>query len=259
MWLPSCFLVSILELKMSLGAATTLGHSSTRGPRHGSNVESEQIVWLGTAPTRKEPLMPEHSSMHIYLNWTKERLDEMDATLASLEVKASHLKADAKAKADQLIADLKKPRNEFQAKAKAQAEASEAAWQAAKTQLESQWNSFQAQVKTYFETVGKQVEQQQSTFRDIAAAQVKAWREATEKFHDAAGKVASEKRADVDAAVKQMKAQAAEAEARLQKLKQAGSESWTALSEALTESRKAFDQANQKAGDAFKRAASPKT
>ena len=29
--------------------------------------------------------MPEHSSMHIYLNWTKERLDEMDAALASLE------------------------------------------------------------------------------------------------------------------------------------------------------------------------------
>ena len=44
-----------------------------------------------------------------------------------------------------------------------------------------------------------------------------------------------------------MKAEAAEAEARLQKLKQAGSESWTALSGALAESRKAFDQANQAA------------
>ena len=45
-----------------------------------------------------------------------------------------------------------------------------------------------------------------------------------------------------------------EAEARLQKLKQAGSESWTALSDALAESRKAFDQANQRAWDAFRRA-----
>ena len=36
--------------------------------------------------------MPEHSSMHFYLNWTKERLDEMDATLASLEAKASQLR-----------------------------------------------------------------------------------------------------------------------------------------------------------------------
>jgi len=202
--------------------------------------------------------MPEHSSMHIYLNWTKQRLDEMDATLASLEVKASQRKADAKAKADQLIADLKKRRDEFQAKCKAQGEASEAAWQAAKPQLESQWNGFQAQVKTYFETVGKQVEQQQTMFRDIAAAQVKAWREAADKFHDAATKMAAEKRASVDAAAKQMKAQAAEAEAGLQKLKQAGSESWTALSAALAQSRKAFDQANQKAWDSFKHAAPPK-
>ena len=95
--------------------------------------------------------------------------------------------------------------------------------------------------------------------RDIAAAQVKAWREAADKFHDAATKMAAEKRASVDVAVKQMKAQAAEAEAGLQKLKQAGSKSWTALSAALAQSRKAFDQANQKAWDAFKHAAPPKT
>jgi hypothetical protein len=34
-------------------------------------------------------VMPEQSSMHLYLNWTKERIDELDAALASLEVKAS--------------------------------------------------------------------------------------------------------------------------------------------------------------------------
>ena len=141
--------------------------------------------------------MSEHSSMHVYLNWTKERLDEMDATLASLEAKASQQKAEAKAKADQLIADLKTRRDEFQAKAKAQAAGGEAAWLTAKTQLELLWHGFEAQVKTYFETVGKHVEQQQAAFRDIAAAQAKAWREAADKFHDAATKVAAEKRADV--------------------------------------------------------------
>jgi hypothetical protein len=198
--------------------------------------------------------MSDHSSMHIYLNWTKERLDEMDAALASFEAKASQQKADAKAKSDQLITDLKKRRDEFQAKAKAQAAAGEAAWQTAKTQLESQWHGFEAQVKTYFETVGKHVEQQQATFRGIATAQTKAWREAADNFHGAATKMAAEQRANVDAAVKQMKAEAAKSEASLQNLKQAGSQSWAALSGALAESRKAFDQANQKTWDAFKRA-----
>ena len=32
--------------------------------------------------------MPEQSSVHFYLNWAKERIDEMDAALALLEVKA---------------------------------------------------------------------------------------------------------------------------------------------------------------------------
>jgi len=203
--------------------------------------------------------MPEHSSMHLYVNWTKERLDEMDATLASLEAKTSQLRLDARTKAEQVIGNLKKRRNEFQAKAKAQAEASEGAWQAAKTQLEAQWTEFEAQVRTYLESVGKEIEQQQGIFRDVAAAQVNAWREAASKFQQAAATMAAEKRTSVDTAIKQMRAEAAEADARLQGLKQAGSESWTALSGALAESRKAFDQANQKAWDAFKRAAVPKT
>ncbi|CCE07913.1 hypothetical protein BRAS3843_2480001 [Bradyrhizobium sp. STM 3843] len=35
-----------------------------------------------------EATMPEQSSVHVYLNWAKERIDEMDAALASFEAKA---------------------------------------------------------------------------------------------------------------------------------------------------------------------------
>lgn len=202
--------------------------------------------------------MPEQSSVHAYLNWTKQRIDEMDATLASLEAKGGLAKADSKAKADQILADMKKRRDEFQAKAKTQAQAGDAAMQAGKAQLESQWHAFEAQVKTYFETVGKQIEQRHATFQNIAAAQAKAWREAAETFHSEAAKIAAARRADLEAAVKQMKADSAEAEARLQKLTQTGGETWAALSAALTESRKAFDRANQKAADALKVAAPSK-
>lgn len=202
--------------------------------------------------------MSEQSSMHAYLNWTKQRLDEMDATLASLEAEGSRLKAESKVKADQLIADLKKRRDEFQATVKAQLDSAEATVRANMAQLESQWPGFEAQVKAYFEAVGKHVEQQQAAFRDIAAAQINAWQKAAHEFHDSAAKVAEAKRNDIDIALKQMKAGGAEAEARFQKLKQAGGESWTALSAALAESRKAFDQANQQAWDALKRAGSPK-
>ena len=196
--------------------------------------------------------MSEQSSMHFYLNWAKERIDEMDAALASFEVKAGKAKAESKVKAEQIIADLKKRRDEFQAQLKTQAEAGEAAWARHRTELEKQWNGFEAQMKTYFESAGMQLEQQQATFKDIAAAQAKAWREATDKFREAAGKVAATHTGDFDAALKQMKSDASEAEARLQKVKQAGSESWSVLSAALAESRKAFDQANQAAWNALR-------
>jgi hypothetical protein len=198
--------------------------------------------------------MPEQSSMHSYLDWTKRRIDEMDATLASLEANASLVKSDLREKADKLIANLKGRRDEFETKAKADAHASEAGLAAAKTQLESQWNGFEAQVRAYFETVGKQIEQQKATFADIAAAQVKTWREAADKLHAEATKVAAAKRTDIDLAMKQMNANAADADAQLQKLRQAGNETWTALSTALAQSRRAFDLANQRAWEALRRA-----
>jgi len=196
--------------------------------------------------------MSQQSSMNYYLNWAKERIDEMNAALASFEVKAGEAKAESMVKAEQIATDLKKRRDEFQALMKTQAEAGEVAWARTKTDMEKHWNGFEGQMKTYFETAGKQIEQQQATFKDLAAAQAKAWREAADKFRDAAGKVASAHSGDVDAALKQMKADASEAEARLQKLRQAGSESWSVLSAALAESRKAFDQANKAAWDALK-------
>lgn len=203
--------------------------------------------------------MPASSTMHFYFNWAKERIDEMDAALASLEASAKQVTADAKVKADQSIAELKKRRSEFEELAKKQIEAGEAAWQRARPQLEAQWDEFESQLKAYVDTAGKRIAQHQATFREVAAAQVRAWREAAEKLRDEGAKMPAANRADIDRAVTQMKAEASEVDARLQKLKQAGNESWSAFSAALAESRKAFDRANQAAWDALKRAGAPKS
>ena len=199
--------------------------------------------------------MPEQSRMHFYLNWAKERIDAMDAALASFETKAGQVQA--KVKTSQLIVDLKNQRDAFQETVKQQAKAGEVAWERTKTQLQPRWNSFEAQVKPYIDTASKQIEQQKLVFRDVAAAQVKTWRETADKINDAATKFTAGRRADLEAAVSQMRVDA-QADARLQKLKQAGTESWMALSAAMAESRKAFDRANQATWDALKRATPPK-
>ncbi len=200
--------------------------------------------------------MPTQSSMHFYVNWAKERLDEMDAALTSLEGEIGGVQADARHMANNALADLRKSRDGFRDTVKKQAEASEAAWIGAKAKLEDEWNSFEAGVRKYVESFGKQIEDQQATFKLLAAAQLKAWREAADKLGSDAKEFATERRVEIDAAVKRMKADAAAAEEKIQKnLNQAGTQSWSALMATLTETRAAFDRANQAAREAFKRAA----
>jgi hypothetical protein len=217
-----------------------------------SNAKLGNDLARTSSSQQRRLVMSEQSSVHSHLNWAKERIDEMDAALASFEVKATEAKAESKVKADQIVAELKKRRDEFQASLKTQAEAGEAAWARAKPDLEKHWTGFEAQMKTYFESAGKQIEQQQATFKGVAAAQAKSWREAADQFREAAGKVAAARTVDVDAALKQLKSDAAQAEARLQKLKEAGGESWSVLSAGLAESRKSFDHASRAAWDVLR-------
>jgi hypothetical protein len=58
--------------------------------------------------------MGTQSGFHYYLNWAKARLDEMDATLTSLEDKAAELNVGAREKVNQVLADLHKTRDKFQ-------------------------------------------------------------------------------------------------------------------------------------------------
>src|SRR5208337_3254576 len=126
--------------------------------------------------------MQTQNNIHFYVNWAKERLDEMEAVLTSLESKAGDVHVDARDKANKALADLSKSRDIFRDTVKKQAEANEAAWTSAKARLEPEWNSFEAEVKKYVESFGKQFEQQQATFKLHSAAQLKAWREAADKL-----------------------------------------------------------------------------
>jgi hypothetical protein len=191
-----------------------------------------------------------------HVNWAKERLDEMEAVLTSLESKVAEVQGDARDKAKKALADLGKSRDIFRDTIKKQAEANEAAWTSAKEKLEPQWSSFETEVRKYVETFSRQFEQQRATFKLQSAAQLKAWREAADKLAGDTNQFAAERQAEIDTAVKRMQTDAAAAEVKLQKqMEQMGTQSWSALMAVLTETRAAFDRANQAARDAFKRVA----
>jgi hypothetical protein len=199
--------------------------------------------------------MATQSNIHFFTNWAKERLEEMDAAVTSFEGKLVEVQSGVRDKANKVLADLRKQRDDFRNTITKQSEANESAWIQAKAKLEADWRSFEAEVKKYVESFGNKVEHQQATFKVQANAQLKAWREAADQLGIDAKKFAAERRNEIDAAVNRMTADAAEAEKKLQKLNEAGTHSWSALTAALTETRAAFDRANQVAQEAFKRAA----
>ena len=54
--------------------------------------------------------MRAQSSDYFFLNWAKERIDEMDAALASLESNVADIRPESRVKARSVIAELKKIR-----------------------------------------------------------------------------------------------------------------------------------------------------
>jgi len=198
--------------------------------------------------------METQSSVHVYLEWIKGRLDEIDTTLASLEGCAAKLYGDARAKADRAVADMHKARDTFGRLAEQQTKAGQETLAQSKEALNNQWALFERSFQTYVDAAGKEVDVQRAAFEARAAGQRKAWQEAIDELHKSAAAFAADRRSDLDKAVTQMKTQADAAKVKFDKLYKAKGESFTALKSALLESRDALDRAYQAAHEAFKRA-----
>jgi hypothetical protein len=198
--------------------------------------------------------MTTHSGMHVYLNWAKTRLDEMDATLTAFESKAGELQADVRARAERALADLRMKRDAFRETIRKEKDAGEAAWARTEALLKADWQAFETNVQKYIDAAGKHAAQQQAAFLARAEAQRKSWRDTTDKIQQAAVAFSADRKADLDAVIKLTNAEAVMAKEKLDKLSHAGSKSWSALENALAETRAAFDRANQAVHDAFKRA-----
>ena len=133
-----------------------------------------------------------------------------------------------------------------------QAKGSEDTSEQARGRLEGEWGLFQSEVGRYFEAIIQQSNQRQSVCEQNAKAQLKSWRKTAEEMQAASAEFAADSRAKVEATTRQMRAEAGAAEAKFERLTEAGTESWTSWNAALTESRAAFDRANHVAWESFK-------
>lgn len=216
-----------------------------------------QVTQAQVTGNTNSTTMVGRSSAHTSIDWAKERLDEMDATLASLEKKLGDLKSENRVKAERAIAEMRQQRDVFKQTIETKKDATEAEWQKTKKALESRWIAFDAAVQKWVAATGESVAEQNEIFIARAEAQLKAWNAKIDQF-DAKLKASTNefsdaRRREAESNLAMIRAERDAAKAKLESLKQSGKVSWSALNKALVESRAAFDRANRTAYEAFKR------
>jgi hypothetical protein len=199
--------------------------------------------------------MASETDTHLFSNWAKERLDEIDATLASLQARVDTLQAETKTQAEKTIVEIRAQQQVFQDLLKKQTAEGTANWVNLMRGLESNWASFESLVQKSMNTTWKDAQHIQETFAARADAQRKAWQEALASLRGKANTFAAAHKKEADEALNQLKAAAETAKTRLETQQKAGVESWDALKTALEESRAAFDKATRKVIEAFTKAA----
>ena len=198
---------------------------------------------------------PIQSSVSVFVEWAKARLDEMAASAKVLESRLDSLDANVRAQAEQAIAHVKQWIAEGQAQIKNVQAKGAASIAEAKAQIEATWSKFQSESGKWAELA----KDQQATFQARAQAQAQAWQNVVNSYMQRAAELHARNKTQAEAHVEQLKADAQKAQADLKAkvddLSKAGQASWAAMSQALDDSRNAFSKAIEVTAKRFDEAA----
>jgi hypothetical protein len=196
---------------------------------------------------------PLQSSVGVFVEWAKARLDEMAASAKVLESRLDSLDVNVRAQAEQAIAHVKQWIAEGQAQIKDVQAKGAASIAEAKAQIEATWSKFQSESGKWAELA----KDQQATFQ--ARAQAQAWQNVVNSYMQRAAELHARNKAQAEAHVAEFKAEAQKAQADLKAkvddLSKASQTSWAAMSQALDDSRNAFSKAIEVTAKRFDEAA----
>jgi hypothetical protein len=198
---------------------------------------------------------PIQSSVGVFVEWAKARLDEMAAVAKVLDSRLDSLDANGRAQAEQAVAHVKQWIAEGQAEIKDVQAKGTASIAEAKAHIEATWSTFQSESARWVELA----KDQQATFQASAQAQAQAWRNVVNSYMQRAAELHARNKAQAEAHIAQLNAEAQKAQAdlkaKIDDLSKAGQASWAAMSQALDDSRNAFSKAIEVTAKRFDEAA----
>ena len=194
---------------------------------------------------------PLQSNVNVFVDWAKARLDEMAANAGALEKNLDELDAKSRAQAEQAIAQLNQWIEQGQNDIKTAQAQGEAQVAQAKADMEALWANFQNNAGDW----AGLLKDNQAMFQARAQAQIQAWQDTVNAYMERVNDVHDKNKAQAEAQVAQIQADAKKAQAdltaKVDELSKAGQSSWAAMSDALDQSRNAFAKSIETAAKNF--------
>ncbi|MBC7152338.1 MAG: hypothetical protein H5U22_23420 [Rhizobium sp.] len=182
------------------------------------------------------------------VEWSQDRLAELDATIAVLKKESARLQGEARAKADETLKTLREKRDAYQAQAE-EAVANASSWTDAQVataskSLDENWTAFQIALDDYLRLAKADLATRRAILEAELEARQKAWQRAIDELSAEARKLAADQRAAINkriAALNVEKDKARdEAKARIDRLKDASAEAWETTKKGHADAQQVF-------------------
>lgn len=197
--------------------------------------------------------MSKQTLAHEYLEWSKQKLGEIEATLASLDSSVEALKSDARKEADRAIARIRTARDAFKAKVDAlrsDAAATKAITDDAYAVIEAEWTEVELAFQDFLTAAGGQANIVKKALTDRAEAQHQSWQSSLQAIQATASAAIDHALSEADASLRQLAEETKNAEAKLGKISGVGDESWKAIKSGMDEAIAVYERTWKKISEA---------
>lgn len=182
------------------------------------------------------------------IEWSQDRLAELDVSISILERDAARLQGEARAQAEEALKTLRERRDAYRTKAD-EAAASARSWTdaqvaEARRSLDENWTAFQTARDEYLEAAKADLSTRRAILEAELEARQKAWQASIDGLKADAAKLAADQRAAIDARIADLNATIddakAEARTRIGRLQDASSEAWETAKQGYADAQQLF-------------------
>jgi len=191
--------------------------------------------------------MTQHSLIHNNLEWTKQKLGEIDLTLAALENTAGTFTSEVRKKADTAVAKFRTAGNAFKTKveaALADAGKIKTAADQSSAMLDEEWVKVEAAFQAFLAAVDGQANAVTAALAARAEAQRKSLQTSLVGMLNAASETIAQAQRDANAAIRRLGI-----EAKLDQASTAGHESWKAIKSGVEETLSVYERTRKAISD----------